>query len=461
MWDDHKRRISLYLPAVKQEKHPAKWRIGKHSQKAATNPDELFLDSEAFHNPLFLKLESKDCSESQRLRGLDPWGLFDMESGGRQVVNPDRDELPLKSYLMVSQRQLEVVRRDGFDQRENPVNEEFELSDGTVCFVTRLWPMEKYAELQIRKQDGNVRTICFRTRTKIEARFFVGWGKKAAYFGRTSTDKVVIDHLPILCVTIPLGYFKDNSAELWNTFKVLIDGKVAGGHWKKLEGHENDDREFYEWRWNRKPILEPRPGIRLLKSFHALGKALKSADLSGERNISVEARPHIQARFEVKVISRSKDYIDKPWQKLPGAFLPWFLLCQSREGMKWDDLMLAKDVIAPDLRISYYLLRKYAHNGLLLQRGHKWEISESRVVLKPLSDDKCQMDYCGDPSILWGLYRWLYHKEQYHELPTIEIIDKRGDLPFLQMIWQLRLHGSLERYLKKHNVVIGTQLWTH
>ena len=36
-------------------------------------------------------------------------------------------------------------------------------------------------------------------------------------------------------------------------------------------------------------------------------------------------------------------------------------------------------------------------------------ISESRVVLKPLSGDRCQMEYCGDPSILWGLYRPLSH----------------------------------------------------
>jgi hypothetical protein len=99
-WDNQRRRISLYLPAVERDLLPACWRIGTKTQKAAANPDEIVLNSAAFHNLLFLTLESGQHNETQRLCGLDPWGLFDLESGGRQVVNPNRDELPLKSYLL-------------------------------------------------------------------------------------------------------------------------------------------------------------------------------------------------------------------------------------------------------------------------------------------------------------------------------------------------------------------------
>ena len=126
-WDNQRRRISLFLPAVAREKLPAHWRIGTQTQIADLAPDEIILNSAAFHNPLLLTLESGTHEETQRLRGLDPWGLFDLESGGRQVVNPDRDELPLKSYLLVSQKQIEGVSREEFDEDGNPPNEQFEL----------------------------------------------------------------------------------------------------------------------------------------------------------------------------------------------------------------------------------------------------------------------------------------------------------------------------------------------
>ncbi len=456
-WDDQRRRISLYLPAVKREKLPANWHVGRYIQKAAPDPDELLLNSEAFHNPLLLKLESGQRSETQRLRGLDPWGLFDLESGGRQVVNPDRDELPLKSYLLVTQKQIEVVSREEFDEDGNPPNEEFELSDGTVCFVTRLWPTGKYAELRLREQDGNTRTIRFRTKAKIEARFFAGKGEHAAYFGREQ-DTVKIEQWPVLCVSIPRGYFRDNKTELDERFEVLIDDKSAGGQWECATIQADDAREFYFWKWSSsRPVMEQVTGTA--KSFQELPKFFKPLSMNGNRVLSIRS-PEFTVYYKIYK-DNPKHGMGKCWKNLPGAFLPWFLLCQSTEGMKWDDLMLAKDAIAPNLRISYRLLCKYADHGLLLQRGRKWEIHESRVVLKPLSGDRCQMEYCGDPPILWGLYRRMYHEMPNHELPVIDVIDKRGGAPYLQIIWHLSLRSALERYLKKHNVVIGGELWTH
>lgn len=457
-WDDQKQRITLYLPAVKREKLPANWRIGTQTQKAAADPDEIILNSVAFHNPLLLTLESGQHNETQRLRGLDPWGLFDLGSGGRQVVNPDRDELPLKSYLLVSQKQIEGVSRKGFDEDGNPPNEQFELADGTACFVTRLWPTGKYAELRLRGQDGITKTIRFRTKAKIEARFFAGKGERAAYFSRIQ-DVVKIEKWPVLCVSIPRGYFRDNKTELDERFKVFIDDKLAGGKWESTTTQTDDDRDFYFWEWSSsRPVMEQvKSGTA--RSFQELHKFFSSPSLNGERALSIRS-PEFSVHYKIYK-DHPKHGMGKCWKNLPGAFLPWFLLCQTTEGMKWDDLMLAKDAIAPNLRISYYLLRKYADHGLLLQRGHKWEIHESRAVLKPLSGDRCQMEYCGDPSILWGLYRRMYHEMPNHELPVIDVIDNRGGVPYLQIIWHLSLRSALESYLKKHNVVIGGELWTH
>lgn len=454
-WDDQRRRISLYLPAVKREKLPANWRIGTQTQKAAADPDEIILNSAAFHNPLFLTLESGQPNEIQRLRGLDPWGLFDLESGGRQVVNPDRDELPLKSYLLVSRTELEILR-EGFDEDENPVNEQFELADGTTCFVTRLWPTGKLAELRIGDHSRTARTIQFRTRAKIEARFFAGQGEYAAYFSRIQ-DFVKIERWPILCVSIPHGYFRDNKAELAKKFEVFIDDKLAGGQWEQPT--QDSDREYYLWKWssNRPVIEQVKTGTA--RDFQELGKFFHSPHLNGNRILSVKS-PEFTVQYKIYK-DDPKHGMGKCWRDLPGTFLPMFLLCQSTEGMKWEDLVLAKDVIAPDLRLSHGLLHKYAHHGFVVQRGHRWFINESRAEIKPASRDQCQMKYCGDPSVLWGLYRRMYHQMHGTELPFIEVVNNRGEIPYLKATWPLHMRSEIEQYFKHHQVVIGAILWAH
>src|SRR5262249_21583386 len=151
--------------------------------------------------------------ELQRVRGINEWGLFDLENGGR-LTNIGRDQLPLRSYALLSKHETEVISREGFDATERPANERFEVSDGSICFVTRLWPTGKHAELCLRRDGQSQKNIRFKTRARIEARFITGWGAKAAHFNRTPDGKIKIDHLPIPCVAIPSGYFKDNSAAL-------------------------------------------------------------------------------------------------------------------------------------------------------------------------------------------------------------------------------------------------------
>jgi len=96
-----------------------------------------------------------------------------------------------------------------------------------------------------------------------------------------------------------------------------------------------------------------------------------------------------------------------------------------------------------------------------LQKGRKWLIKESRVVSTQISDAACCVEYCGDPSILWGLYRLMYHKTPTHGLPRIKVMDRRGDVPYLRMLWDLRLQKEVERYLRNNDIVITDELWTH
>ena len=430
IWDTQRNRISLQLPAVAKDKLPATWSIEKLTQKAAATPDELILNSSAFDTSLLLMLKSGQQSETQRLRGIKPLGLFDLEKS--MLVNPDRQQLPIRSYALISPEKLDGISRKGFEEEENPANEIYELEDGATCYVTCLWPRGKTAELSF-TQGGVVKKLNFRSSLKIESRFFVGEGSHAANFTRFK-DWIKIERLPLLCVAIPFGYFPNTESVLQSKFQVNVGEKQTYGKWEKR--HQDEDREFYFWCWADE--LQPRKKIV----------------------ISIKA-PELGVRFEYAIeMLIPKLGIDECWRNLPGAFLPWFLLVQSAEGMEWDDLMLAKDAIAPQRPISsQYLLRKYANHGLLRQQGRTWMISESRAVLESSAIGECHMQFCGDPSVLWGLFRHM--RDHTPQLPVIEVVDKRGEMPSLLMKWEQNQKDRLIKYLERHSVRIVSNLWRY
>jgi hypothetical protein len=454
------RNISLLLPSVNREKLPAYWRVGSRRQEAAPSPDEFVLDSDAFSDSLQVTLEIGPEQETQRIRGVNEWGLFDNENDGR-FVNLSRDQLPLKSYVLASRSEIEVLSCDGFDDSENQVNERFEFADGTGCFLTRLWPTGKHAQLSLKTNSQPPRTIRFKTRAKVEARFITGWGTKAAYFNRTPDGKINIDHLPVPCVAIPCGYFKNNAEELDREFKVFIDGKAAAGRWHELNISESTYRDYYRWDWNAKIWLEARRGLTTLKNLSQLNEAFKSPDLRGDRKFSIEAKPHISENVAFWIVGRERKEINRCWQNMPGAFLPMFLLCQSVDGMRWEDLVLAKDVIAPKSHLSPYTLHKYERLGYTVLRGRRWFIRENRAESITLQDGVFELSYCGDPSILWGLYRRMICDIPGESLPIIQVSDQRGEVPYLKMTWPLRSRIEIEKYLQRNSVKTGGPLWTH
>lgn len=456
IWDDQNSSIKLYLPGIAQDQLPATWCIGEITQNAAFSPDQMILNSVAFNDSLMLKLETNQKTEIKHLKGIKHWGLFDLNNNGK-FVQSRSEFMRLRNYVLISKEKIDEITRDGFDEDENPVNETIELSDGTTCFITRLWPVQKSANLSLKFRTGEY-SIRFRPEAKIQTRFFAGREERAAFFIRK--DNIIIsENLPTLCVLVPSGYFSNNKTELNDNFKVYMDKKLVGGKWEYLRKDYVGDKEFYIWKWPKSG-----PTIKLTKSgkttsFHELGDYFKGDDLSGDRVFSIET-PKFTKEFKVKIVRRQAK-IYNCWRNLPGTYLPWFLLCQSSEGMKWDDLILAHDVIAPDLKFSYYKLRKYSEQELLALKGHRWTIAESRAVFKKLPDNNYQLEYCGDPSKLWGLYRCLYNKIDDQQLPIIEIIEKRGMPPYLQMIWKLNLRREIVRYLEKYDVHFTQKLWIH
>lgn len=452
IWDGQRGRIAIYLPGVHENKLPATWDLGHLVKAAATSPTDLTLNSLAFQPALALQLVSAGETDSQRLRGVHPWGLFDLDAGGH-LVNPGREQLPLHSYILISQSPIASIIRRGFDETDCPPNQKFTLPDDTQCFVTHLWPTKQFAELTLGDGDQQT-TILFRTNSKIEARFFTGRGHQAANFERLPQNTLKIERLPVLCLAIPSGYFRDIDSTIKKKIRVGCDGKTAGGRWEPLsEFPDGNEKEYFVWNWGHKPFLDLKRGTA--KSFKELSRFTYSPDLRGWRVFSVES-PEFNVSYKV-FLEHQRTGIDDCWKALPGAFLPWFLVCQEEEGLTWEDLQLAREIIAPKDRLSAPLLRKYEKEGLLIQKGRRWMIAESRATIIDLDEGDCLIQFCGNPSILWGLYRKM-HKCRHH-LPDIEVINKRGQLPYLQMIWDKTAKIEIERYLSSKSIQIRPILW--
>lgn len=432
VWEEESACISLHLPAVPHHKLPATWKIGSHTQEAASTPDALILNAAAFDPSLDLELESGQQSESQWVRGISPWGLFDSEQ--KRLVNPKRQHFPIRSYTLVSSKPLDKVLRKGFDEEDSPINERYELGDGTECYVTRLWPVGKHAELSI-THAGETKKLSFRPRFKIEVRIFAGEGNYAANFSRYKED-IKLERLPLLCIAIPSGSFQDTRDALRQKFRVTLEKQLVEGIWEKR--YEDESQEYYFWRWGDELQLRKKVNV-----------SVQSPELG------------IEFKYQIEMLLPKKG-MDDCWRNLPGTFLPWILLAQPavgvKEGMRWNDLLLAKEAIAPEQPLSAYVLRKYERHGLLEQRGVRWRIAESRAVFEPTVDGDYDLRFCGNPAVLWSLFRYMSDKTS--SLPTVDVVNRRGEPPFLTMRWKEEQKGIIEKYMTNHSVNVVTGLWT-
>ena len=431
-WDEGRSRISLSLPTVANDKLPAIWGIGNVKQPADSTPDDLPLDSIAFEESLLLTLESGNHKETQKLKCLSPFGLWDDERN--KFVNHQREALPLGNYTLISRSELDFSQR-GFDEDENAINECFELRDGTSCYITKLFPNDKSAELRFGHDIGKIN---FRSGLKIEARIFAGQGGFAANFSRYQ-EWIKVEHLPLLCLAIPFGTFEDSEKTLRGKFKVIISGDITEGRWEKQ--HEDDAQEFYFWRWDNDPQLKKKVVIAIQAKELGIG-------------------------FEYQIEMLQTKLPDHYWKNLPGAFLPMMLLAQPvaqmKDGMKWQDLLMAREAIAPNgSQVSRYYLKEYVNRGFLeFDSHHRWRIIASRCKFEFTDEGDCLMSYCGNPAILWGLFKYMNSNHLVIALPEIEVIKHKGELPYLQMLWTAKQTESVKKYFSNHKEVhIVSDLW--
>lgn len=428
-WNDQRAQISVHLPPVRSL--PATWHVGGISQDALRAGDLIALNSAAFEPTVTLKLErAHERSEQWVLPGAKPWAMFDVTEGW--MANPKRPTLPVRAYDILSQKSLAAVERQGFNDQEYEPNELYKLEDGTQCYRTHLDPTLRSASVSF-VHDGTPYKLCFRDSSKLEVRVYPGRGYQAAFF-RWVEKRMKLVGLPLVCVGIPHDYFQDVLSFLGEKLKVLIGDVSVDGKWSHY--YEDDLRDFWMWRASestgvykgKKSLIVRAPGVGVIE----------------QRTLELE---------------NPKFGLDEAWSDLPGRFLPWFILCQKPQGMTRAEIEHAQSAIAPESSVNYWQLRDYARYGFFRQRGHFWSVLESRAVLPKSRIGECELQFCGNPSILWGMFRNMKDKHRAADLPIIEVAKERAFPPFLRMTWGSECEADVLKYLKTHDVRIVPTLW--
>ena len=217
-----RRIIYLRVPGIKNDKLPAKWKIGETTKPTEYCAGQIALNSAAFlpQIPVELVSSSGDRVDRRLLIGISPWAIFDLDDDGT-MINPKRIELPTRRYALISNVPLDKIVRRGFSEEDCPANDPFELSDGTKCYMTILDPNEERASLTFHPATGDCVNVKFRPRERIEYHFLPTHGLGVACFRREG-GVFYTQSLPTVCLSVPPNFFNgaDTTEQLTQAFKV-------------------------------------------------------------------------------------------------------------------------------------------------------------------------------------------------------------------------------------------------
>ena len=170
--------------------------------------------------------------------------MWDEESN--RFVNPNRACLPLRSYRLVSLKELTIEGKGwSKDNEEETENVPLLLKDKTQVFVTSLFPANDRPTLKV---DG--RKIKFGRRESVKLRLYSGSENSySCRFLLREYCPIQIEQNPHLVLEIPEGFVEDDDDLCDREFKVLVDGKHVPGRWRFF--HEYDGKEtkweYYEY----------------------------------------------------------------------------------------------------------------------------------------------------------------------------------------------------------------------
>ncbi len=436
VWNENQAKISIYLPPVAAAELPAVWRLGETEQRADLYQQEFPVNRHAFQTKISLKFEGASQTETKKLEGIENWAIFDDDTN--RLVNIERANLPLKSYTIVSAAPLEEIVLKGFDEEIEP-NGKLNLRDGFECYINRLSPMERKAQISF-VCNGEKHELKFRTKNRVEIFLLAGLDCNAAQF-RLYKNTLKTDCLPVPCLILPADLFDGEEIDLAEKFKVSLDAQMSAGNWEKAR--DDGNQTFYFWRWD------------------STTKARKKLDLTIESEGLA-----IKKEFKIEILQPKTNLADC-WTNLPDKFLPFVLLAQpnfkSDKGTTFDEMREIKEIVKPHGRfVSLGFFHFYENLGVLKGYGNRWQFAKSKIYFGA-DNGESFLRFCGNPSFLWQTLRYLAEKLPNAEFGKIEVVSKKGDVThlFLNLTQEQKILG--EKYVgdngKQYNLSLVDENW--
>lgn len=470
--------ITLEAPRVAKESDlPAIWRVGERSAKASTNPVPLALDSDAFVTALTLHLLKGNVDTAfPPLRGMAPWALWSDTLGS--FVSREARGLPVGFYTIISRHKLAFASRDGWlddDDEECRWNQEYELRDGSACFLTRLHPEGRRATLEV---DG-WHQITFAPRERLELRLFPSPVDRFQL--DVSRDGVVrLPRWPWFLVKMPKGMLAGSAEEtvvlLTREFRLYTADRRINGKWLECdEASGLEDAQLFHFKVADDaryppPRQQPQRPAVTLGGFNQLNAAMVavapqddslpfSVQLRSERHGVIPFGNAAEVRLGLtKTLKRS--HLDKLQVRFRD-YLPWFLLTATQDHASWEELLIAFEMLNVSnvqARLNQWAFIVIERAGMMKRRGQCWTDFENRVHFGCHDHGTFVVRYSGLTNPIYSLLA------QVEPAEPIKAVWERGHPPHLEM--RFPLQGDTDRRLRRlceeqQIHIMHESLWTH
>lgn len=488
--------ITLEAPRIAKESDlPATWRVAERCAEASTNPVALALDSEAFVPALTLHMIRGDADKKfPPLRGMAPWALWSDMLGS--FVSPEARRLPVGFYTIISRHKLAFAQRDGWlddDDEECRWNQEYELRDGSNCFLAHLHPEGRRAALEVEGWHQ----ITFAPRERLELRLFPSPANRFQL--DVSRDGVVrLPDWPWFLVKMPKGMLANSGEEtallLNREFRLYTADRRINGKW--LECGEacglEDDQLFHfkvadDARYPPPRQQPPRPSVTL-GGFNQLNAAMVVAtpqDDSLPFSVQLRSERHGVIPFgntaEVR-LGKTKTLQQSHLAKLQVRFrdyLPWFLLTATQDHASWEELLIAYEMMNVSnlhTRLNQWAFIVIEHTGMMKRRGQCWTDFENRIHFGTHEHGTTYHAHQSGTAVVVhregtfcvryaGLTNPIYSLlAQVEPTGPIKAVWERGHPPHLEM--RFTLQGDTDRRLRRlceeqQIRIMHESLWTH
>ncbi len=470
-------RIILEAPRVATEAHlPATWAVGPREAGASINPVDIPLNSDAFLPERILRLRRAGGElASYRLRSLAPWALW--SEALQSFISPEARHLPVGCYTLISMQMLDFQCREGWsvdDDEELRWNVEHELYRGQTCYISRLYPEGRRAELGV----AGWHRILFAPRESLELRLFPRPVDRFQ-LGISNEGTVELPRWPWFLLKVPAGMLAntvDETEQILNQTFSLYAGEVPMlGAWsagEAADGLENDQLYLFrvgeDFAFPPPPVQSPPRGQLKLGGFNQLDAAVIIApqqnmnqpfpvQLRSERLgvIPFGTAPEVRIKRTAPLEQRHAEKLNICF----GSYRPWFLLTATQDHASWEELLIADAMMnfGGNQHLSEWQFIVIERTGMITRRGQCWKDFENRIHFANYATGQFSVRYAG---LTTAVYPFL---AEHEPLQALQAVTGRGVPPCIEMSFPLQ--GGHDEQLRQFCMdrqirIMHESLWT-